>query len=136
MKKLTMLLLCVAMMLCLVACGKDETNAYAEVISSNGNASILSSYNYTHPWVAGLGQYKSGLTKAIKCSYSFTLSERETLTVHFVCPQCSHDETVELSSPSSRILFCDCEEKPNNNVDGVKEYLSIVVMTSGQKSSE
>ena len=136
MKKLTMLLLCVVMMLCLVACSADETNAYAEVTSSIGIATNLHSYNGTSPGVEGLGHYASGLSKALKCSYVVALPEGETLTVHFVCPQCSHDETVEFTSPSSRILTCDCAEKPNNNVDGVKEYLSIVVITLDQESSE
>ena len=120
--KKRMLLLGVMLSLCLTGCKKDNTHAIVEVKTSEGYAMVGLSLN-------GLGKANTGSQMAKNYPLELVLQKDETVSVHFYCDTCGHDESLEFTAPEAKMLSCDCPEDGDEN-NNAKEYVCIIATTS------
>lgn len=110
-----MLLLGVMLSICLTGCKSDKTHAIVEVKTSAGHAMVGLSLN--------------GSRMAKSYPLELVLQKDETVSVHFYCDTCGHDESLEFTAPEAKMLSCDCPEDGDEN-NNAKEYVCIIATTS------
>ncbi len=90
-----MLLLGVMLSICLTGCKSDKTHAIVEVKTSAGYAMVELSLN-------GLGMANTGSQMAKSYPLELVLQKDETVSVHFYCDTCGHDESLEFTAPEAK----------------------------------
>ena len=78
----------------LTGCGKDLYIGVAEITVNDEVADVTTGF--------------SKLYYATENAYM--LKDAEKATVHFWCPECQYDETVELVAPEAKMFSCKCEK--------------------------
>ena len=80
---------------CQASSDSAEALSYAEITTTNGYSFIAES--------------ERNLYDSIENPNNIYLPNGETANVHFICPECNHEENLTLVPPTSQIFSCDCK---------------------------
>lgn len=151
MKKIATLFLVLAIMIGMVACGNDgesattpviindTTHASVEITFPSGDVETALSSNKPDPSKTSYAwpkKYPDGVIAIFavndypkpNSACILVPNPEDSVTVHFFCTECGHDETVEFVAPSSKRFSCDCPFTLDEyDGGGVRECFDISV---------